>query len=764
MDKWFTPGRERAAHITPGAFPADRSRSRPLAWATRLCVHALAAAVLISATSGADDESDLKLPEVVVGIDGNFQVGRWTRISGSVASKTWPVDVVVRVPDPDGNLTRFPMGKISGPESGSASFDGIFKTGRLDGVIRVDLETQEGARTHVLRADVASAEDPESPLHVWTQGTQLWGVLGDAAGFEGAVKRIAKRSTENRLPVKLIKLAQASELPTQQEALQSLRVLVVNGAVPIPEAVSLAIERWVIGGGHLVVAVGDTPEYAESPLSQWIPIRTAGQSRLRNLSYLTMQVPGSAAIRDSVVDAVRFDVDFGETVAATLDGPLWARVPHGFGRVTFLGVGLSDRPLVGWESLPMLCERLADSPESTVASQQRTAASQLSQTGVSDLQTQLATGLDLFPGISLPTSWTVMGLMLLLLIVVGPLDYLLVHKILRRPRWTWVTFPLLVIAGAGAAVGAARQQLPAKPLANQVDVVDIDAASNSMRVRSLVSFTCSDSARYRVSADLSSSAGMVAGDMEDSLRVCWTGVPESGFRGMHRAGGLELAKPTYSFSPQRNALIDLPATERSSVGVTAAWIGNCQSPDDVVVADLRNDVGRLTGTITNRMDVSLQDWFVAYEGRVYVPETRRGGEAATTIQPGETLDLTDHRRAVARVLKHFFVGLRNFRVKRDDSKHEDVTAERDVYDPLSRDAYLIWRMVSFYRACDGGEFTSLANQSLESFDLSPLLPLDRAVLFCRTDGPVATFSVDDEPLEATEQTTILRILLPVHRR
>ena len=48
-----------------------------------------------------------------------------------------------------------------------------------------------------------------------------------------------------------------------------------------------------------------------------------------------------------------------------------------------------------------------------------------------------------------------MGLMVALLLVIGPIDYLLVHKLFNRPELTWITFPLIRRGGGrlGRLVG-----------------------------------------------------------------------------------------------------------------------------------------------------------------------------------------------------------------------------------------------------------------------------------------------------------------------
>jgi hypothetical protein len=739
--------------------------------------------VLAPSGLAADDQTPRQtggpaLSNVSVGIQGNYQVGRWTAIEADVDSDVWPVTLSVRVPDPDGNMTRQPSTEIPQPESAPVRIRHLFKSGRLmdnddssklagfTGLLQVDLETPDQTVTFHLtseQSDSPTSIQVASLKNAWTLKTQLWATLGEAEGFEQATRRIIDRQRNLRLPVHLIDLEDDAQLPLGHDALQSLSLLAVIGRQKVSADADEAIRRWVFEGGHLILSVGTPADFEALPMSAWVPIQVTGQSRLRDLSNLTTQIPGSPPIRVSVVEALQFEFDAGQTIAATLDGPLWARVPYGFGSVTILGVDLSRRPLMNWEALPQFCEKLSGMQRTTELDSQRTAAVQLSQTGVSDLQTQLVNGLDQFPSSRKPSTWFAMGMILLYLLAIGPLDYLIVHKLLKRPHWTWVTFPLLVMLAAAGAAATARDRNPQSRLANQVDMVDVDMASNTARVQSWLSFAPPESGRFHIEARRSAALPGAATDSTSSPRISWSGVPETGFRGMYRVGGLDQWKPAYSLAPGGSGILDLPITQWSSAGTTAQWSAAPTETSQLITAELAWASGQLTGTLSNNLSTPMHEWLLAHEGRVYIPQTRTAGAAALQIAPGETLDLDNRRRVVPRVLQSFLTGVRTLHVDAGaDRTGQDVIAVRDTYDPLARDPYGVLRMATFFAAAQGDAFTSLDNHALGPLDLSSLLPLDRAVLFCRVDAAAVDFLVDGEPIETTEHETVLRIVLPVN--
>src|SRR5580704_18674207 len=128
-------------------------------------------------------------------------------------------------------------------------------------------------------------------------------------------------------------------------------------------------------------------------------------------------------------------------------------------------------------------------------------SNRLTQTGITELGTQLDASLDEFPGVSRFTIWHVMGLLAALVLVVGPLDFLLVHKVLRRPELTWVTFPLIALAAAGCTLYWTSEAKGKQVLVNQLDVLDVDAGSGLVRNHSYSLIYSPDNRRYNVTAE-----------------------------------------------------------------------------------------------------------------------------------------------------------------------------------------------------------------------------------------------------------------------
>lgn len=717
-----------------------------------------------------------RIKHVEIGIDGHFKVGRWTPLTVSLVDDlAQPVQLVVWVPDPDGNLTKQPADAAFIPGTGEPRIQSVFRTGRMDGVVRIDLEVDGNVvESRTLRSAADPRSDAVRMFPPDTLDAEFWAVLGSADSYQRAADAIDERAGEPRRgatrPLRVLPLAEASALPSQTHGLDAVDVLAINGAHDIDAATQAAIRRWVEQGGHLVVSTNSQEAWDRLGFASWIPVQNVRQvsvrDPVRDLDGLRSRFARSAEFNPSGVNVLHFDHDEGEVFAQTRSGPIWARLPVGFGRVTLFGLDLTQRPLVTWDAAPQLCEFLADYQyEFSTSRPQRTTA-RLSRTGVSDLSTQLATAVDRFPHMENVTNWMAMGLLVLYLLVVGPLDYLVVHRLLRRPYLTWITLPLIVVTSAAFAMTSARQHHPQQITANQVDLVDLDAASGLARMTHWSSFVSPETRRWAVETEFHPWQETRSIDSPENSTprwsyISWLGIPESGFRGMYRSGGLELAKARYRFAPGLASIADVPLNMWSSFSVTARHVRHLPDVHAIIDSDLEGAVNQLYGSLTNRLDVPIEDWFVAHNNLAYFPRESEGAATSTSLAPGETGFLPQMR---VLVLRNYLTGLRHVRTKKEGSTFESDTAMRSSYDPLSQDFDAIFRAVSFYEAIGGKEFTTLENHALDELDLSPLLGLSRAVLFGRISGSATSLLVDGEPVEPNETATFIRVLMPVRAR
>lgn len=737
---------------------AGEHQGRPLGAACRTLPDrtALAASLLLILSTGSVPHIAHagEISAVRVGFDGSYKVGRWTPIEVDVTeADDEPLDCEVIVPDSDGNMTIAPLAEIAPGPGGVRRCSGIFRIGRLTAPVRV----RAGADTRVLfPSDEALEARPA------TQSVCFTGFIGSSE-LGAKVAKTANVSTGGgeamQERVRAIPFPDWEALPPRGRAWDALDVLFVSGDFPQDTEQSDAVEDWVRHGGHLVLAVGNRSDtYHSSPLSRWVPAGIGESRPVRELATIADRVPGASALPPAVgVRVAQLDAPNGEVLISSFEGPLAARFAYGFGRVTVLAFDYSTPPLRDWDGVAKLCLWLADVRNELP--EEDSAQSHLSSNGISDLATQLISNLDWFPAAATPSYGTVLAIVGCFLIIIAPVDYLLVHRLLKRPRYTWITFPVAVLLAAMYGAVIAHQRHPQTRLVNRLDIVDIDVAQTSTRVRSWATLYSPKPSRQSVAFAL---GPWIAAGEDDHPRVTWSGKPEPGYRGMYRPGGLDLASASYDFSPEYRAIDNLPIDQWSTKSLAAEWDRSAEAVP--VRSSLRDDgTGRLTGTITHEFPGQIVDWMLAYGNYVYLPTVTSSRDVQNRVPPGVPWEPAAVD-PVPRILKNYLIGQHSVRnVFGDAAGGKGTGLSSRNYDPLNRDPLNLIRMITFHKAAGGRSYTGLDNFSFARSDFSSLLSLHRAVLFGRVSGNAMQFAVDGEAFNGSDSSTFVRIVLPVER-
>lgn len=682
----------------------------------------------------------------------------------------------VEAPDPEGSIVKYPSGSIKVGED-SKELSVLFKMGRLEGTLRARLfgDDNRVIWQRTLRVSGDPDSDLPSPLR---QSVFLVGhlvstneagqpqesrirtrLMSDSSGQTGTGSDSATHPQ-----IDVVDVDSHDSLPTDPAAYSSLDALFLNGRVDIDQARSQAIEQWVRSGGHLVAAVGNVAKtFPTSPLAAWLPVKVTGAMQLRDLSAVESFCRQSARIMaasDEPIAAARLKSTEGRPLIQSLDGVLLYRLPYGLGRITVLGFDIDAPQLRRWNSLGDLLRRLFDI-EDVQAKRTQSTAARLTQTGINELATQLDASQDDFPSVARVTTWSVMGLLVALLLVVGPIDFLLVHKVLKRPELTWITFPVFAVLAAGLAIFWGSSSKGERLLVNQLDIVDLDAASGSMRSESYSLVYSPQNRRYQIGGDADPLAPPSAWS---KVRIGWHGRPESSFGGMYRAGGAEISRPGYSAEAADRGFEDLPITVWGTRPLDAEWEGSRQ---DLVESRLESrGPGHLGGTFRHHFPEPIDDWIVAYGRQVFRPPLDPETDVPLSRPIASGIPWSPQSSS-QRELAGYLTAARLVEVELSSTGHkinDEKRIEHADYDPLNRDPLDIMRMLSFHAMAGGTSYTGLGNGALRNFDWTPLLDLNRAVLVGRLRKPMMHWKVDGQAVEPEQSSTFVRVVLPVRLR
>ena len=223
-------------------------------------------------------------------------------------------------------------------------------------------------------------------------------------------------------------------------------------------------------------------------------------------------------------------------------------------------------------------------------------------------------------------------LIVLYIILIGPVDYLLVKKVLRRMEWTWITFPAIVIGVSVAGYALAYWLKGSQLRVNQVDVVDVDVAGGQVRGSTWLSMFSPRTQTYDLTVRPRQWDGQPAEDAE--VLFSWLGLPGDALGGMGSTGGGLSMFDGYNFAPSLDRVQDMPVQVWSTKSLTARWSFPAASP---VTGSLeRTGDGKLRGTLTSRMETPLRNATIVYGSSVYRLGTIGHGDEITVDPTNRT--------------------------------------------------------------------------------------------------------------------------------
>lgn len=736
--------------------------------------------VVILSSFAASAQADVAIESVEIGIGQVTRPGVWTHLQVQLKStKAIECRVEATATDPTGNPATFPstMIRLQANETAMASL--FFMPGRIEETVTLKVVAQDGNVLVSRRLVATESATKEMDFTVVQHTVPVWIVAGKiGSSHSGKTDRQTLQDTLADRGVHVSSLESASELPSHWRAYSATSTVFLAGSFELTDEQSAALNQWVRSGGHIVVIVGTrVKDLADSSIADWtMNDQEVMASSLSDLSGLeafaksSFRIPIAARIKGSIIRA-----QDGAELVTGIEGPLLTRSAHGFGRVTMLGVDLDRAPLSRWRALDSFVSAIADLP--AAGSEEKSAGQRISHSGITELATQFQIGMETIPEVGDRSTLRVLGLVLFFLLIIGPLDYFLVHRILKKPGMTWLSFPAIVI-GAGVLAGSVAGGANGQDIRSKMcELIDLDADGGFARQSVWSTVYSPEHRRYRVQIEhnpmalttdssKTQSATESSHAPQDSSKgwLQWIAAPESIFGGMYRASGLNLGGASYSFSEDRSGIENLPILAASDriLGSSATFTVS-QKLFDLNLKQAGTGHLSRDSTFTHHLPGPIQDWVLAYGNRVYFHDFL-GDDllGSSAIEPGVVWSSTG-KTTGGRELRSFMTGARFQKTGKkgiggggDEFTHTQVDWNR-----RETDLQAILRMVTFYGLAGGRGYTGLMNDAFSDLEMSDSLPLDRAVLFGRLKTPGASIQIDGQKLQPDRQESFIRVLLRV---
>lgn len=735
-------------------------RNRPgrdCSWRSLLSFWMAGVLVCASGWLAADDasvESDRAAFNCSAGFGHRFKPGIWVPLQIGVDDVLAASKFAATVPDGNGIPTT-----IEGPllKVADGRYQGLVKIGRTSGTMNVELfddseealakqqfefGTGETARAVGSTAPLALVVEPKSAIRDLVKSVEL-------QLFDGTCEAVA--------------IDDAAELPVHWLGYQSVETLYLSTsnlklAREISEQQIDAISQWVRQGGKLVIfggVNGGALFNDSSPLSKLLPGDFESQEELSTgarLEWYASSRQPLLARGSTPLTATRLapaDGSIAEPDQSAL--PVVVRQPSGFGQLIFCAVDLDSGPVAAWEARRNLLLK-ATRPGLNLNQIASTDSEVLgvARVGYRDLIGQLMLPLEQFRRAGFLNFTVVAILIALFILCVGPGDFFLLRRVAGRMEWTWITFPLLALAFCAAAIGISRAISPGSIQMNQLEIVDIDAASGVVRGTQWSNVYSPISDRCDIGLPESSGLGLPL----DARFVSWMGIPGEGLGSMQSSAARSFGEVAYQIlididvevATGESRLQQMPTGVSSTRTLLSRYTS--QFPQNVV-SRLRLDRARnrLRGTVTNPLEQKISGCRLLFENWAYVMDR--------PLLPGETIDV--YSEMTERTSNFYF----SRQVREESDKGGGLP-----WNPQDDNIDRIAEMLMFHRVAGGRGYTGMTHGFLSSTDLSEQVSLRRAILFGKVDNASTELEIESNTgsAEIDQANTWVRIIMPVDAR
>jgi hypothetical protein len=415
-----------------------------------------------------------------------------------------------------------------------------------------------------------------------------------------------------------------------------------------------ALAEWVRRGGRLVLSCGRRQDMAAQLLNRMgmtLPVSLTGTLQKDRLDAIETWVGGGLEplvnkpprsdprAAPPPIDIAKLDVTAPGEVEMLVPprreekAPvLLARMAHGMGQVTMVGFDVDALPFSGWKGQADFWKRIQQVTKTRISDFGQTQANQ-QQYGYAgydtdnDLASGLEKNLEKFDAVSVISFGWVALFIFLYILVVGPLDYLFLKKVVKRLELTWITFPTVVLVVSAVAYFAAYSLKGHDLRINKIDLVDIDLEAGQTYGHTWFTLFSPRIQLYTVGVEPSAPDWARETPEEQqraSVVVSWLGRPEVSFGGYQRQRSASLFRRTYEYDHDAGGVIGVPIQVWSTKSFTANWERPANPAKPMFQADLHRQQRDQTveGSITNLLPGTLEDAALIYGEGVLDPKLK----------------------------------------------------------------------------------------------------------------------------------------------
>jgi hypothetical protein len=379
-------------------------------------------------------------------VGGRFETNGWIAIAATLTNGGSPVTGYVAADSEDGTVRRF----VELPAGAHKIVSLYLRPAPFVRTLELRFESADGKPLATARAEALVLERTSSNV----------AIVGDGGG--NVRPQLVARGSGFPEPIPLT----PGDLPERPEPLRGIETIVwAADSSSMTEAQQRSLERWVAAGGQLIVLGGPDWQARTAAFGALLPLEHLASSDGSSAATLatwagTDQPAGADPLTTAVGDLRTGAISL---VRDRAGHTLFATIPRGAGRVSFVGIDLATEPFRAWAGAPALWTRLI--PDERLLEQWG---------GIGPVDDEVAnvmtTALANLPSLAVPSAELLLAIIVGYILLIGPISYLVLRRLDRR-ELAWVVAPILALVFSGASYSIGLSMKGSQIIVNQISVV-----------------------------------------------------------------------------------------------------------------------------------------------------------------------------------------------------------------------------------------------------------------------------------------------------
>lgn len=282
-----------------------------------------------------------------------------------------------------------------------------------------------------------------------------------------------------------------ADLPDQSQGWQALDALLVADADTgqLTPAQRAALQAWLAEGGKLLVTGGSNWQMTAAGLEEFLPLAPEASRRVETLDGLQSYFRAASPLMGGAILSTGALHKDAQVLVEQEGIPLLTRRAIGFGEVSYLAADPGLAPLKDWDGMETVYSHLL--------------GAQIARPRWAEWPWETgATGnaLATLPELGLPSFLLVCGWLGFYLVIIGPVNFIVLHR-LKRPELAWLTIPALVVMFTAFAYFSGFLYRGTRPTLNRLMVAQGWDTAPLMHVNAVMGIYSPNRTRYNLESE-----------------------------------------------------------------------------------------------------------------------------------------------------------------------------------------------------------------------------------------------------------------------